>query len=586
MNIFDIKNPDFVKSLSISELEKLASDIRNFLMKSVSKTGGHIGAALGTIELTISLHYAFPMFENKIIFDTGHQGYTHKILTGRINLFASLNKEGGMSRFLDRAESDYDLIDASHAGTSISISSGMAFVNKINNNNNKVVAVVGDGATVEGMSFEGLNYSSNAKLPIVIVINDNGMAIPKNVGGINHMGWSSNNWGKKSRMFFEALGFKSFTVEDGHNLSDLVDTFQKVNKINQRSVVVHVRTEKGKGLKMASSHPYKMHFSMPFDPNTGAGVSPVPPGVTYSTISGQVLEQLLEKNKKLVALTPSTPYASGIDTLLDKFPNQIIDVGMAEQHAIGMAVGIALAGFTPFVFFQSTFMQRAYDQLIHDVCYMKLNVTIFASRSGFSGLDSATHHAIYDLSYLRSIPNLKIFYPANSNDLTRIMHKCSDNEEGPMLVLYPYEQVFDKESEYVDIDSDIQKPQLIFNGLDGHIICLGNTLEKALIVREELKIDGIDIGIINLRWVKPLPENWLLSHITKNSKVVTLEENCLSGGLGEMFASFVSRHNLNCNLIINSIDDVFIPPGNKSALEKFSKIDSKSILKQLRKSWL
>ena len=577
-----INNPEDIKNYSIAELELLADEMRSFLINSISETGGHIGTALGVIEPTISLHYVFNMPNDKIIFDTGHQGYPHKLLTGRKNLFNSLNEIDGMSRFLSRDESEYDLIDASHAGTAISIASGMSFIDK--NSNNFVIAVVGDGSLVEGMSFEGLNFGISKKKPLIIVINDNGMAIPPNVGGIKNL-FSGEDSLKKSKSFFNGLGYNYKGIKDGHNIKDLISAFNEAKNLTKENpTVVHVKTEKGKGLKIASSHPYKMHFSMPFDPTTGEGSSPTPSGKTYAVVAGEKLYSLLQKNKDFMVITPSTPYASGLDKCLQDFPENVIDVGMAEQHALGMASGLALNGKSVIVCYQSTFMQRAMDQIIHDMCFMNLPITILSVRSGFAGFDNHTHHGIYDISYLRSIPNLSIFYAGTSRDLESIIENQIKNPRGPMVVLHPYEELRKDEEHYYSEDQSINNMEILKDGKDGFILSIGNTLGTSIKVCNYLSNHEIKFGLANVRWIKPLPIE--IEKLIKSSKrLITTEENVLNGGFGSSISELINDGDFDCSLLRNGIDDCFVKPGDKEYLSRITNIDEKSLISKIKHKW-
>jgi len=581
-----VSSPEDLKGLTIDELTVLSNEIRSFLIDTISTTGGHIGTNLGVIELTVALHYVFSMPPDKIIFDTGHQGYTHKLITGRKNLFNTLNQPLGMSRFLTRSESKYDLIDASHAGTAISIASGMALKKTVKKTRENIVAVVGDGALVEGMSAEALNYVVERSLPMIIAINDNGMSIPVNVGGIKNM-FSGLEWKEKSKNYFEGLGYKYLCVGDGHDIGSLVDAFQISKNLSQdNSVIVHVKTEKGKGLEIAKNHKYKMHFSMPFDPITGEGSSPVPIGKTYATVAGDKLCELMGRDPDIVAITPSTPYASGLDSCYEIHPERTIDVGMAEQHAIGLAVGLALSGLKPFVCYQSTFMQRAFDQIIHDVSFMNLPVTILGVRSGFAGFDSHTHHGIYDLSYLKSVPNLKIFYPGTSHELDKIIEMRGISPNGPMLILYPYEGVRDNEEAYQPIEPNLEGVEIIFQSRTGYILSVGNTLGSAIELRKLLSIEKIDFGLVNVRWINPLPSDQLLSLLKSIKHVVTTEENVLNCGFGSSIAELIVDNELPCKLLRSGIERSFVGPGNKDELCKETKIDADSILQSIKKRWV
>ncbi len=580
-----ISCPQDIRKLSMGDLEKLAIEIRAFLITSISQTGGHIGANLGVVELTIALHHVFEIEKDKIVFDTGHQGYTHKILTGRKDDFKTLNQYGGMSRFISRAESLYDTIDASHAGTAISIAIGLALSNKQDCSESITIAFVGDGSLVEGMSFEGLNFGTALKLPLIIVINDNGMAIPPNVGGIKKL-FTGNDSLEKAEAFFSGLGYNYVGVSDGHNLSNLVSAFTQARSfVKKGTTIVHVKTEKGKGLEIAKTHPYKMHFSMPFNPQTGEGASSTPDGKTYAVVAGNKLYSLLKENHDITILTPSTPYASGLDRCLSEFPDKTIDVGMAEQHALGMACGLALNNRTVFVCYQSTFMQRTLDQIIHDAGFMNLPVTIIAARSGFSGFDSHTHHGIYDISYLRAIPNLSIFYPGTSRDLEKIIEERSISAKGPMIILHPYELVRTNEMDFYSASDSINGIEIIGEGRDGFILSVGNTLETSIDVRDRLLKLGIEFGLANVRWLKPLPEKQIFQILSKTNRIVTTEENVIEGGFGSSIAELILDNEFSCTLLRNAIPNGFVRPGDKQHLSRLTKIDADSLMHKIKIKW-
>lgn len=566
-----------VKNLSSKELLELANKIRAFLISNISQTGGHIGANLGVIELTIALHYVFDLEKNKLLFDVGHQGYTHKLLTGRADLFPSLNSIGGMSRFICPRESNYDILDASHGGTAISIGTGIAYANKVSNSESITIAVVGDGALVEGMSFEGLNYATHSPLPLLIVINDNGMSIPKNVGGVNHILATQSS----ASHFFTAMDFEYLFIEDGHDLSLNIKVFQQAKqKVKLKTTVVHVKTEKGKGLDIAKNHPYKLHFSMPFDPDDGSSTSSVPAGKAYTEVIGKTLSRLLSDDKEIFVLTPSTPYASGLDKLLHDFPSNTIDVGMAEQQAAGMAAGLALSQKKVFLCYQSTFMQRAMDQLFHDICFMNLPVTIISSRSGFAGYDSPTHHAIYDISYLRGLPNLQIFYAGSGRDLKQMIELRSQKATSPMIILHPYEAIRGDESTYLR-EQPIDGNEVIFEGDDGIVLAVGNRLSTALELKQQLSSQNKSIGVVNVRWIKPFQSESILQLIQNAPFVVTLEENVKNAGFGSIVSELITDNGLSTPVVRIAIESDYTSTGDKEYLSKLERIDCDSIIQQL-----
>ncbi len=569
-------NIKILKRLTDDKLRLLCKNIRTFLINNISKTGGHIGANLGTIEISVALHKVFNSPRDKIIFDTGHQAYTHKILTGRIKKFKFLNKyKKGFSRFTDRNESKHDIIDVSHAATSISISSGL--VSK-KNFKNKVIAIIGDGSLVEGMAFEALNYVADKKLPLLIVLVDNGFAIDKNVGGIKYM-TSGNNWSSKSRNFFESIGLNYVSEKKGHDVVKLCKKLQKLKNI-KKTTVFHIKTVKGLGLDISKNHPYKMHFSMPFDIISGKGAAPTLPGKSYaSELAGQI-EKYLRKNKDLFIITPATPYSNNLQELIRKFPKNVLDVGMAEQHAAGMAAGLALKKKKVVLCYQSTFMQRAFDQIFHDIAYMNLPITILASRSGFAGYDSATHHSLMDLSYLRAIPNTEIYYPSTIEDSCKVLNSRlhgSKKTLKPLILLHQYEPV---SYEYKPI---IKKSNYDFFSLSSKknlLITTGNYLNRAMEIENKLKKKDILVSIMCLKYIKPI--NSKFSEILKNYKnIVVVEENALIGGIGSEIVRINIKNKNNINLF--GIKDVFINPGNSIECSKEAQIDSKYIANKLLK---
>ncbi|WP_286265398.1 1-deoxy-D-xylulose-5-phosphate synthase [Thalassotalea atypica] len=571
-----------IKSMSPAMLTEQAYIIREFLLENIAKTGGHIGANLSVIELTIAIHHLFDSPNDKVIFDTGHQGYTHKLLTGREDAFKSLNTYRGMSRFIARDESEHDAIDASHAGTSLSLASGYAQALKDSGSQQSVVAVIGDGSLVEGMAFEGLNYCAEQQNDnLVIIINDNEMAIAKSIGGMRNL-TAGDGWQSQCESFFTAMGFEYMPVTDGHNLEQLTSTLKKAKGAN-KTAVVHVKTEKGKGLACAKNHPYKMHFSMPFDVETGAGASATVVGRTYAVVAAEELEAIMDRDESVYAITPATPYASSLDACLNKYPERALDVGMAEQHAVGMACGLALGGKKPVVCMQTTFMQRAYDQIIHDACYMQLPVTVFGVRAGFAGYDGATHHGIYDIPYLRSFPHLQIQYPANSAQLSKMIQQRLANPQGPMAILYPYEPI--PECEGVIGEMEPCGLSLAKAGTDGYIICLGNKLLDAYRIVELLAKDGKEFGIICIQSIKPFPSERLVELTEAVEHIVTLEESVLNGGLGSIVLEAYSDLNTSKNVFRSGVNDMFVHPGSKEECSNECGMLPEQVVEQIKTKW-
>ena len=571
-----------LKQLSIEDLTNLVADIRKYLIENISKTGGHIGANLGVVELTIALHYVFDSPQDCMIFDTGHQGYTHKLLTGRQELFPTLNQWGGMNRFLARQESEHDIIDASHAGTSLSIASGIAKAMQMDGSPYHVVAIIGDGSMVEGLAAEGLNFIAGSNLRLIVVLNDNEMAIAPNVGGICNL-TRGDDWQTKSKSYFQGLGFEYLSVPDGHDIAALVAALNKAKEF-RRPVLVHTKTEKGRGLPYAKNHPYKMHFSMPFNPKTGEGSAPTVRGKTYAVVAAEELLRTLRKDDNVLIITPATPYASSLDALLAEFPNRVFDVGMAEQHAAAMACGLALEGKKPVVCFQTTFMQRAFDQLLHDACYMNLPVTFLGVRSGFSGYDGATHHGLYDIPYLRSFPNMQVMYPIDSQDLRELINQRLELPSGPMVILHPYEPI--PQTELTVGVRELCGLSVVAEGRHGIILCLGNRLVAAHQLREMLlKEYQSDFWLVCVRAIKPLPQKRIIELCNSAQRVVTLEESILQGGFGSLICETLSDSDVKASILRSGIDDRFVPPGNKDECSKECGMEPRQVLEKILQRW-
>jgi len=578
-----IHSPADIKGMSVEALAVLSAAIGAFLIKNCAETGGHIGANLGVVELTIALHYVFDSPRDQIAWDTSHQVYTHKILTGRAHMFPSMNSFGGMSRFVRREESEHDVMDASHAGTSISTAIGLAHAKQMQGSEDTVIAVIGDGSLVEGMAWEALNHAAALKSNMIIVINDNGMAIAKNVGGVSQM-FMGPDWQQRCESFFGSLGFNYLSEPDGHDIGKLVDVL-RLAKTGERPTIVHVKTTKGHLLAGAEQHPYKMHFSAPFDPwtlKTGAA-----PAVTYGWVGGDELHKAMAEDKRIVAMYPATPYASYVEQCIKDFPDRTIDVGMAEQHALCFGTGLALNGMKPVVCYQSTFMQRAMDQIVHDACFMDLPVTLLAVRSGFAGYDGPTHHGIFDLSYLRAFPNLRIAYPKDQFELRRmIRERLLGEPKHPMAILYAYEAVIPDEVEDVEDDAAFSRAQVIGeSGKDGLILTVGNRIQTARELRSALAELGCEFAIVNVRWLKPLPAGQLAELLEGVPVAVTLEESVLNGGFGSMIAELICDRGLPTELLRSGLDDCFAEAGTKEELSRMYHIDSESILEQIRQRW-
>jgi len=581
-----ISNPIELKRLSYAELDQFATQVRQFLINTVSETGGHIGANLGTIELSIALHYAFDSPRDKIIWDTGHQGYAHKIITGRAKLFPTLNSYGGMNRFITRTESEHDIIEASHAGTSISVALGIALAKKIKGEAEFVIAIIGDGALCEGMALEALNHAAAEKgIHLLIILNDNGYAISPGFGALhNYLQTRRLNNNNNPETLFTSLGLEYIGPIDGHRIEQMVNAFERA-KQSERVPLIHVKTIKGYGLPAADDHPFRLHFSFPFDPGTGKAKE----GYTstgYQDTAARIIGEEMERDDKIVVITPSTIYATGLQSVFDRFPRRCFDPGMEEQHAMTMTVGLALEGFKPVIFYQSTFMQRAFDQLLHDVCFMNLPTLILTVRTGFAGYDNPTHHGIYDFAYMRGLPNLRILYPKDRFELERMVRENLNNLQGPTLIGMPYGPVDEFDGGVQDEPLySFQQPEVISVGKDLLIITVGNKFGVARDVVAELQRQGTDAGLVNLRYLKPLPEEQLLRLMSQVSRVVTIEEGILDGGIGSAIATLAVDHALDCEILRIGIPCKFIEPGSNAELCSIYGLDMSGILARIKERW-
>ena len=574
-------NLEKLKKMKSSELNTLISEMKDFMISSTSKTGGHIGANLSSLEISVALHRIFDSPNDKILFDVGHQAYAHKIVTGRANKFSKLNTYMGMARFVEQRESEHDIIDVSHAGTSIPIATGIAKSFKDDKINNFAIAVIGDGCIVEGMSFEGLNFGVQENIPLLIIFIDNSWAIAPNVGGILKM-TTGNNWQEKCKSFFESLGYDYYSESDGHNLEKLENVLSKIKK-NPKPTVFHVKTVKGNGLKIAEEHPYRMHYSSPFNPKTGEGANPSVVGKTYASEGADEILKLMEEDENLYVITPATPYSNNLDDIIKKFPNRAFDVGMAEQQAVGMAVGLALEGKKVICCFQSTFMQRAFDQIYHDAACMNLPIIFLSARTGFAGYDSPTHHGIMDISYLRCIPNLNILFPVDTKDLKETIRDCVNNNKNlknPTVILHQYDPINGKE-DFVE-DKSNSGFKKYSNGDDGIIFTLANALSKSKQLKMNIKnIKNLDFSIYLIKNIKPFNHDEFLRIINNTKNIVSIEEHTLPGGLGSVLSEVLTDKKIEKNLIRVGIDDKFINAGNNSECSKEAGLDPENIAKKV-----
>ncbi|MCK6612671.1 MAG: 1-deoxy-D-xylulose-5-phosphate synthase [Ignavibacteriaceae bacterium] len=612
-----IDNPSRMRDMDIKTLRELCQDIRNYMVDVISEIGGHFGGGLGTVELTVALHTAFKTPDDLIVWDTGHQAYPHKIITGRKELLPTIRQLNGISGFLKRTESEYDTFGAGHASTSISAALGMAVAQKYNNTRNKVVAVIGDGAMTGGMAYEAMNNSGVLRSDLVVVLNDNNMSIAPNVwqlsnyftqmiahpdynkfkGYVWDMTGKLDTFGDRLRkiagrlesgiksvvtpgMLFEALGFRYFGPVNGHNLHQLIKLFEQVRELNG-PILIHTITQKGKGYAPAESHEQRLHASTPFDKLTGKAFkkSGAPPA--YTTIFGNALSDIVEKDKKVVGITAAMPDGTGLNILQERHPANYIDVGIAEEHAVTFAAGLATQGITPVVAIYSTFMQRAFDQIIHDVALQKLHAVFILDRAGLVGADGPTHHGTFDLSYLRMIPGMVIMAPKDEAELRNMVYTAVYYKKGPVAVRYPRGSALGVEMKEEFEMYPIGKGELLNKGEDVAILAVGSMVDYAEKALPLLKEQGINAGLYNMRYVKPLDTDIIDEAAANYSKIVTLEENSIVGGFGSAVAEYMIDKGLKNDLLRIGLPDYFVDHGTQAELHALLKIDPKGITERV-----
>ncbi len=609
-----INKPNDIKKLEPEEVILLSDEIREFLIKKLSKTGGHIASNLGVVELTIALHLVCDLPKDKIIWDVGHQSYTHKILTGRKDGFDNLRQFGGMSGFPKREESDCDVFDTGHSTTSISAGLGMVWAREMKGEDNNVIAVIGDGSMTGGMSFEALNNASELKKNFVIVLNDNEMSISKNVGGVsNHlskMRTSDNYMGLKEDvmhslekipvygdklirqiqrtksgikslvipgMMYEEMGILYLGPVDGHDINAMVKVFEEALRY-QGAVIVHVRTKKGKGFIPAERHPSRFHGSGPFDVEKGLPLKPATP--SYTDIFSTVMRKMGDRDRDIVAITAAMADGVGLKRFRNMFPDRFFDVGIAEQHAVSFAAGLATQGFKPIFAVYSSFLQRAYDQILHDVCMQKLHVIFAIDRAGLVGADGPTHHGAFDVSYLGEMPSMVIMAPKNKWELSDML-KFAFKYDGPIAVRYPRGEAFVNYKEY-RAPIELGKSEEIFEGEDVLLFALGSMFKNAIEVGKMMKAEGKQPTICNARFAKPLDEEYILSAIDKYKCIVTLEDNVYSGGMGENVSDILYKNGYKGKIINISLPDDFVPHGSVGELQKSLGMDPESVYDKIK----
>ncbi len=606
-----------IKDIPKEEYDELADEIRNFLIEVISKNGGHLASNLGVVELTMALHLALDLPEDKIIFDVGHQSYTHKILTGRKEGFDELRSYGGMSGFPKRRENECDCFDTGHSSTSISAGLGIVTANEIMRKKGTVVSVIGDGALSGGMAYEGLNNAARLKRNFIIILNDNNMSISENVGGMStylsnlRAGEAYNELkngvvdvlnkipaigGKlvtkirktKSSikqlvipgMLFEDMGITYLGPVDGHNINQLVKIISEAKKLDH-AVLIHVITKKGKGYIPAEKHPSSFHGVEPFNIQTGLPLTKKEKP-TYTDVFAKGIVKLAKEDEAVAAITAAMPDGTGLKKFMQTYPERFFDVGIAEEHAVTYAAGLAAAGMKPYVAIYSSFLQRAYDQILHDVCIQDLPVIFMVDRAGLVGADGETHQGIFDLSYLSNIPNMNIFAPKNRYELAAVI-EYSRNFNHPLAIRYPRGTAYDGLKEF---NSPIEygKSEIIYKEKDIALLAVGSMVEVAIEIREALKEKGYSVSLVNARFVKPVDEK-LLENLNENHRlIVTMEENVLNGGFGERVLRITRDMNLKYKVINVAIPNVYVEHGNIEILKSEIGLDKESILNKIQKN--
>ncbi len=614
MLLDQIKKENDIKNIRPADYETLAEEIRRFLIEKISVTGGHLGSNLGAVELTMALHLSLDLPEDKIVWDVGHQSYTHKLLTGRRDGFETLRKYGGMSGFPKRKESPCDCFDTGHSSTSISAGLGLVRARDILGKNNTIVSVIGDGALTGGMAYEALNNASRMETNFIVVLNDNNMSISENVGGIskylNDLRMSPKYWDIKEGiyytlrgmpkygeplvegirkaknsfkqlvvpgMFFEDMGLTYLGPVDGHNIEEMVRIFGEAKKI-RRGVLVHVITQKGKGYEPAERHPARFHGTEPFEVATGLPAKKRTVA-NYTDIFSTVMTKLGSRDEKIVAITAAMPDGTGLKRFRNIFPERFFDVGIAEEHAVTFAAGLAAGGMKPIVAVYSSFLQRAYDQILHDVCIQDLPVVFAIDRAGLVGSDGETHQGIFDLSYLSSIPNMHIMAPKNKWELSDML-KYAVKFGHPIAVRYPRGEAFAGLKEYRE-PIELGKSEWIYREKEIALVAVGSMVKTALEVRDKLKEKGYSVSLVNARFVKPIDEQMIQSLCDGHTLVVTMEENVASGGFGEKVRAYMDTLQTETDMFAVALPDAYVEHGNVDILRKEVGIDTETIVSKI-----
>jgi len=607
-----IEYPRDVRRLAVADLPRLAEEIREEVISVVSEVGGHLASTLGAVELTLALHYVFDTPEDRIVWDTGHQAYAHKLICGRRNRLATIRQLGGVSGFLSRDESEYDVFGAGHAGTSISAALGMVVAKNLQGSSRKVVAVISDGGLSAGLTFEGLNQAGHLDKDLIVVLNDNEHFIDPRVGAVSsflskqfttdfgvrwqkHLSALLSNLPRGENLkylarklrdsfvglmtpgfLFESLRFQYVGPIDGHNISEMVATLENVKHV-EGPTLVHVMTKKGKGYALAEQDPVKYHAVTPFHVLTGKPKKERGPIPNYTEIFARTLIKVAKENPKVVGITAAMGSGTGIDKLSKEIPGRSYDVGIAEQHAVTFAAGMATEGWIPVVAIYSTFLQRGYDQILHDVCVQNLHVVFALDRGGLVGADGPTHHGVFDFAYMRSIPNFVVMAPKDENELQHMLKTAVDHP-GPISLRYPRGEGWGVEMDRELRNLEIGKAELLRSGNDIAILAIGHVVLPALRAAEDLAPLGIDAAVVNARFVKPLDRDLLRDVVKRVPALITVEDHAVAGGFGSAVLEFLADERISDLRVRRlGVPDRFIPHGTQDQLRKLCGFDQEAI---------
>ncbi|GGF08360.1 1-deoxy-D-xylulose-5-phosphate synthase [Halobacillus andaensis] len=619
MDLYKIKDPSFVKGMSIDQLNELSAEVRKFLIENLSSTGGHLGANLGVVELTLALHKVYESPKDRFLFDVGHQSYIHKILTGRAGKFDTLRQYQGLCGFPKRNESEHDVWETGHSSTSLSAAMGMAIARDLNEEDHSILPIIGDGALTGGMALEALNHIGDEKKNVTVILNDNEMSIAKNVGALHSALGRMRSAGKYNRakddlewllkripavggklaqaaerlkdsmkyfvvpgMFFEELGFTYYGPVDGHDYHDLLENLNYAKK-TEGPVIIHVITQKGKGYHPAESDQKdKWHGVGPYKIESGEKIKAVDSPPAWSEVISETLRKEARKDKRVVAVTPAMVLGSKLEKFQAEFPDRLFDVGIAEQHATTLSAGLATQGMKPFLAIYSTFLQRGYDQVIHDVARQNLNVMFGIDRAGLVGADGETHQGVFDVAFLRSVPNMVVMMPKDENEGQHMVHTAVNYDDGPIAVRYPRGNGNGVEMDEDLITIPVGSWEVLQEGTDAVILTFGTTISMALEASKRLRKEGLSVRVVNARFIKPLDEPMLHDIMKDNLPILTVEEAVLQGGFGSSVLEFKEENNYTSWIKRLGVPDRFIEHGSVPKLWEEIGLTEDNIIKQIK----